>query len=153
MRAEGRLVGGGELHGERLLGSRSVRWMASNQVGDLYRGFRGQLQGMGFGYTVAVDVDPVLTDSRRSKGAFGWGGALGTRSWSDPEEELAAVIMLQQPHRGAQYDFENAVRAAIIDCWRACQARICARERAECLVLREVCQPGLPYRVTWQGGV
>lgn len=115
LRFEMMLVGGGELHGERLLGSRSVQWMASNHVGDLYRGFDGQLKGMGFGYTVAVDVDPVLADSRRSKGAFGWGGALGTRSWSDPEEELAAVIMLQQPHRGTQYDFENAVRAAIID--------------------------------------
>ncbi|MCH8264028.1 MAG: hypothetical protein IIC10_01415, partial [Proteobacteria bacterium] len=50
-----------------------------------------------------------------SAGAFGWGGAFGTRSWTDPEEELTAVIMLQQPFAPAQYDFENAVQQAIID--------------------------------------
>ena len=48
-------------------------------------------------------------------GAFGWGGAFGTLSWTDPAEKLTGVIMLQQPYGPAQYDFENAVRQAIID--------------------------------------
>ena len=43
------------------------------------------------------------------------GGAFGTRTWTDPEEELTAVIMLQQPYGPAQYDFENAVQQAIIE--------------------------------------
>ena len=109
------LVNGGELFGHRLLGSRSVKWMGSNHLGDLYRGFAQNARGQGFGYTVAVVLDPIAADSRRSAGAFGWGGAFGTRSWTDPAEELAGVLMLQQPHPGAQYDFENAVRQAIID--------------------------------------
>jgi len=109
------LANGGELFGNRLLGSRSVEWMASNHLGDLYRGFAQNAKGQGFGYTVAVVLDPIAADSRRSAGAFGWGGAFGTRSWTDPAEELAGVLMLQQPHPGAQYDFENAVRQAIID--------------------------------------
>ena len=109
------LANGGELFGNRLLGSRSVEWMASNQLGDLYRGFSQNAKGQGFGYTVAVVLDPVAAGSRRSAGAFGWGGAFGTRSWTDPAEEIAGVLMLQQPHPGAQYDFENAVRQAIID--------------------------------------
>lgn len=109
------LANGGELFGNRLLGSRSVEWMASNHLGDLYRGFTQNAKGQGFGYTVAVVLDPIAADSRRSAGAFGWGGAFGTRSWTDPAEELAGVLMLQQPHPGAQYDFENAVRQAIID--------------------------------------
>ena len=109
------LANGGELFGNRLLGSRSVEWMASNQLGDLYRGFSQDAKGQGFGYTVAVVLDPVAAGSRRSAGAFGWGGAFGTRSWTDPAEEIAGVLMLQQPHPGAQYDFENAVRQAIID--------------------------------------
>ena len=109
------LANGGELFGNRLLGSRSVEMMASNQVGDLYRGFTQTAKGQGFGYTVAVVLDPIAADSRRSAGAFGWGGAFGTRSWTDPAEELTGVLMLQQPHGGAQYDFENAVRQAIID--------------------------------------
>ena len=49
------------------------------------------------------------------RGAFGWGGAFGTLSWTDPAEKLTGVIMLQQPYGPAQYDFENAVRQAIID--------------------------------------
>ena len=109
------LANGGELFGHRLLGSRSVEMMASNHLGDLYRGFTQNAKGQGFGYTVAVVLDPVAADSQRSAGAFGWGGAFGTRSWTDPAEELTGVLMLQQPHGGAQYDFENAVRQAIID--------------------------------------
>ena len=109
------LANGGELFGRRLLSPRSVAMMASNQVGDLFRGFSQRGKGMGFGYTVSVVLDPIAADSRRSAGAFGWGGAFGTRSWTDPAEELTGVIMLQQPYGPAQYDFENAVRQAIID--------------------------------------
>ena len=110
------LANGGELFGRRLLGPRSVAMMASNHVGDLFDGSskKGK-QGMGFGYTVSVVLDPIAADSRRSAGAFGWGGAFGTLSWTDPAEELTGVIMLQQPYGPAQYNFENAVRQAIID--------------------------------------
>lgn len=109
------LANGGTLFGHRLLGSRSVEMLAGNHVGDLYRGFTGSAKGQGFGYTVAVVLDPIAADSRRSAGAFGWGGAFGTRSWTDPAEALTGVLMLQQPHAAAHYDFENAVRQAIID--------------------------------------
>ena len=57
---------------------------------------------MGFGYTVAVTLDPDAAANNRAKGAFGWGGAFGTMSWTDPENELVAVIMLQQPHGRTQ---------------------------------------------------
>ena len=109
------LANGGELFGRRLLGSRSVEMMASNHLGDMYRGFTQTAKGQGFGYTVSVILDPIAAGSRRSAGAFGWGGAFGTRSWTDPAEELTGVIMLQQPYGPAHYDFENAVQQAIID--------------------------------------
>ena len=115
LKFEQMLVNGGELFGNRLLSPRSVRMMGSNQIDDLYRGFSQNQEGMGFGYTVGVTVDPITSNARRSSGAFGWGGAFGTRSWTDPEEELTAVIMLQQPHGPTQYDFENAVQQAIIE--------------------------------------
>ena len=115
LKFEQMLVNGGELFGNRLLSPRSVRMMGSNQIGDLYRGFSQTQEGMGFGYTVGVTVNPITSNARRSASAFGWGGAFGTRSWTDPEEELTAVIMLQQPHPGTQYDFENAVQQAIIE--------------------------------------
>lgn len=109
LRFEQMLVNGGELFGNRLLSPRTVRMMGSNQAKDLFT------DNMGFGYTVAVSENPIAANQRRSKGAFGWGGALGTLSWTDPEEELTAVIMIQQPVREVQNDFENAVQQAIID--------------------------------------
>ncbi len=115
IRFEQMLANGGELFGNRLLSPRSVRMMGSNQARDLYQGISRNVEGQGFGYTVAVSMDPIRSDQRRSAGAFGWGGAFGTRSWTDPAEELTAVIMLQQPYRPAQDDFENAVQQAIID--------------------------------------
>ncbi len=107
-------AGGGSLFGERLLSPRTIAMMTANQTGDLFKGLYGAQNGMGFGFTVSVVLDPVAADSRRSKGAFGWGGAFGTQSWTDPGDDLTAVIMLQQPHQGAQYDFGNAVQQAII---------------------------------------
>ncbi|MFT4861430.1 MAG: CubicO group peptidase (beta-lactamase class C family) [Pseudohongiellaceae bacterium] len=115
LRFEQMLANGGELFGNRLLSPRTVRMMGSNQSGDLYKGIRLDVKGQGFGYTVAVVEDPIVSNARRSAGAFGWGGAFGTRSYTDPEEELTAVIMLQQPFRAAQDDFENAVQQAIIE--------------------------------------
>jgi CubicO group peptidase (beta-lactamase class C family) len=115
LRFEQMLVNGGELFGNRLLSPRTVHMMSSNQVKDLYQGISRRTEGQGFGYTVAVTEDPIVGNQRRSEGAFGWGGAFGTRSWSDPAEQLTAVIMLQQPYGPAQRDFENAVQQAIIE--------------------------------------
>ena len=112
LRFEQMLVNGGELFGNRLLSPRTVRMMASNQTKEL---FTETAEGRGFGYTVAISENPIVADQRRTQGAFGWGGALGTRSWSDPEEELTAVLLIQQPVRQVQNDFENAVQQAIID--------------------------------------
>ena len=110
------LTNGGELFGRRLLSPRTVAMMTSNQVGNLLvSNERKRRRGTGAGYTVGVVLDPIAADSRRSAGAFGSGGAFGTISWSDPAEEIAGVIMLQQPYGAAIYDFENAVRQAIVD--------------------------------------
>jgi CubicO group peptidase (beta-lactamase class C family) len=94
------LLNGGELFGRRLLSPESVKLFGSNQVGDLFaksgKGPKAQ-PGMGFGYTVAVTLDPIAAGNYRGTGAFGWGGVAGTVSWTDPENELVAVMMLQQP--------------------------------------------------------
>ena len=113
LRFEQMLANKGTLFGNRLISPQSVATMASNQVGDLYRGLYRTESGMGFGYTVAVVRDRALSKSTRSEGAFGWGGAFGTRSWTDPAEELTGVIMLQQPHQPTQNEFDFAVRQAI----------------------------------------
>ena len=88
------LVNKGELFGNRLLKPESVEMMSSDQAGDLFSKAAKGGAGMAFGYTVAVTVNPTLAKNGRSAGAFGWGGAAGTSSWTDPEEELAVVIMV-----------------------------------------------------------
>lgn len=114
LRFEQMLVNGGELFGNRLLSPETVSLMSSNKVGDLFSNIPG-VNGQGFGYTVATTEDPIASKQGRSKGAFGWTGALGTRSWSDPAEELTAVIMIQQPDLTVVRDFEHAVQQAIVD--------------------------------------
>jgi len=108
------LVNGGTLFGNRLLSPDSVALMSSNQVGNLYKE-KGDTEGVGFGYTVGITLDPHKAKSSRSAGAFGWGGAAGTMSWTEPGEELAAVIMVQQPTIDLPNDISRAISEAIID--------------------------------------
>ena len=114
LRFEQMLAHGGTLFGNQLLSPQSVATMSGNQVGGLYQG-KGKQSGVGFGYTVAVVLDPSAAWNRRGRAAFGWGGAFGTTSWTDPTEEITAVLMVQQNSKGMIYDFENAIREAIID--------------------------------------
>jgi CubicO group peptidase (beta-lactamase class C family) len=113
LRFEQMLANGGTLFGIRLLSPKSVATMTSNHVGGLDLG-KGKLSG-GFGYTVAIVLDPIAEKSGRSKGSFGWGGAFGTTSWTDPAEEISAVLMVQQGCKSAVYGSEQAIREAILD--------------------------------------
>ena len=109
------LVNKGELFGNRLLKPESVETMSSDQAGDLFdNGGKGGA-GVAFGYTVAITVDPELAKTGRSAGAFGWGGAAGTVSWTDPKEELAVAIMVQQPTNDLGRRIAEAIAAAIED--------------------------------------
>ena len=109
------LVNKGELFGNRLLKPESVEVMSSDQAGDLFdNGGKGGA-GLAFGYTVAITVDPELAKTGRSAGAFGWGGAAGTVSWTDPKEELAVAIMVQQPTNDLGRRIAEAIAAAIED--------------------------------------
>ncbi len=110
------LLNGGALFGHRLLSPASVKTMSSNQVGDLFATAGKTLPGMGFGYTVGITLDSKVAGNHRGNGAFGWRGAAGSVSWSDPENELVAVYLPAKPRGGSVYgDFEKAVQRAIID--------------------------------------
>ncbi|MCY4532585.1 MAG: serine hydrolase [Gammaproteobacteria bacterium] len=110
------LLNGGALFGHRLLSPASVKTMSSNQVGDLFAIAGKTLPGMGFGYTVGITLDSKVAGNHRGNGAFGWRGAAGSVSWSDPENELVAVYLPAKPRGGSVYgDFEKAVQQAIID--------------------------------------
>lgn len=111
------LVNGGELNGTRILGPRTIEYMATNQVGTLYTGAGAgaRADGMGFGLSMEVVMDNVRANRRTSNGSFGWDGAFGTHFWVDPKEKLIGVLMVQTPGTGVTRDFENAVMQAIVD--------------------------------------
>lgn len=115
MRFAQMLLNWGELDGQRILGTRTVELMASNHVGQLYGPDANRAEGLGFGLTVEVVLDPVLANTRRGKGSFSWGGAFGTYFWVDPYNDLVAVMMIQTPNGELRTDFINAVIQAIVE--------------------------------------
>ena len=114
LRFEQMLANGGTLFGNRLLSPRSVAAMSGNQVGELFQS-KGKQPGWGFGYAVAVVLDPAAANSARGQGAFGWDRAFGTTTWTDPAQEITAVLMVQQGSGSVVHDFEHAISTAIVD--------------------------------------
>jgi CubicO group peptidase (beta-lactamase class C family) len=80
---------GGELDGVRILSSRSVKLMTTNQVGTLH-----STAGLGFGLGFQT-TDRYGANGMDSEGAFGWGGAYGTVYRVDPEARLVMLLMIQ----------------------------------------------------------
>jgi CubicO group peptidase (beta-lactamase class C family) len=97
------LAGGGELDGVRLLGPRTVRYMASNHLpggADLEQVGRPlfaetTFDGVGFGLGFSVVLDPVANKSPASVGEFAWGGAASTAFWIDPVERMTVLFLTQ----------------------------------------------------------
>lgn len=95
------LSGRGSRQGTRVLAPRTLGLMASNHLpGDLAQLSTGgfaetSFEGVGFGFGMAVLVDPLRLHSAASPGEFYWGGIASTAFWVDPVEELACVFMTQ----------------------------------------------------------
>jgi CubicO group peptidase (beta-lactamase class C family) len=97
------LLRGGELDGERLLGDRTVAFMAQNHLpggADLEQIGRplfaeSPMTGMGFGLGFSVVQDPAASKILSSPGEFAWGGAASTAFWVDPVEDLTAMFFTQ----------------------------------------------------------
>jgi CubicO group peptidase (beta-lactamase class C family) len=109
------LLNKGEIHGNRVLKPESVELMHTNLVGDLYTGAGAypETQGQGFGILVHIVLDPATCGCGRAAGAFGWGGAYGTTTWTDPENELVGVYLVQQRHPELDVAFERVIQAAL----------------------------------------
>jgi CubicO group peptidase (beta-lactamase class C family) len=97
------LLGGGELDGARILGSRTLAYMARNHLpgGADLESFGRRLfaettfDGVGYGLGFAVLLDPVANKVLASAGELAWGGAASTFFWVDPAERLTAIFMTQ----------------------------------------------------------
>ena len=97
------LLGGGELDGRRVIGSKTLEFMARNHLpGGATLNDLGQdtfaevaMDGVGFGLGFSVLLDPAANGSVGSIGEFSWGGAASTIFWVDPTEKLAVVFLTQ----------------------------------------------------------
>ena len=120
------LLGGGQLEGTRVIGSRTLRYMTRNHLpgGAMLTSLaRGQFaetayDGMGFGLGFGVLVDPVALKVPATAGEFTWGGAASTAFWVDPVEQVTAAFYTQllpsstYPVRG---ELRSLVYSALVD--------------------------------------
>ncbi|OFW37874.1 MAG: hypothetical protein A3J29_14090 [Acidobacteria bacterium RIFCSPLOWO2_12_FULL_67_14b] len=80
---------GGSVDGVRLLSPRSVKLMATNQVGTLH-----SANGLGYGLGFET-TDRYGANGMSCEGSFGWGGAYGSVYRVDPDAKLVMVLMIQ----------------------------------------------------------
>ncbi len=106
-------------NGERLLGPRTVDFMARNHLsGDIEsaggpRTFsETPFTGVGFGLGVWHMLNPALARMSGSPGDFGWGGLASTVFWVDPAEDLTVVFMTQLIPSSA-YPLRKELRALV----------------------------------------
>ncbi len=107
---------GGALDGRRILGQRTLAFMASDHLNPGVRKDHFLLwPGHGFGLGFAVRTDPGRAPTAGSVGEYFWGGMMGTAFWVSPRDSLFAIIMVQTPENRAYFRelFRNLVSAAI----------------------------------------
>jgi CubicO group peptidase (beta-lactamase class C family) len=80
---------GGVHEGRRLLSSRAVALMTTNQIGDIRK-----LDGLGYGYGFET-TDRYGVRDFEAVGAFGWGGAYGSSYRVEPSTRMVLVMMIQ----------------------------------------------------------
>jgi CubicO group peptidase (beta-lactamase class C family) len=102
---------GGILDGVRILAPRTVQLMTTNQSGTLH-----SVTGLGFGYGFET-VDRYGASLMAGVGAFGWGGAYGTKYQVDPQSRMVIVLMLQLMPNSTdiQDKFLTSVYQAVVD--------------------------------------
>jgi CubicO group peptidase (beta-lactamase class C family) len=102
----------GEYNGKRILASRTVELMTSNQIGDLDLG-RNKF-GLGF----EITTESGQSQLGISEGSFSWGGYFGTNYWADPAERVVGLLFINQAplkHSEIQNKFKALVYQAIMN--------------------------------------
>ena len=108
---------GGALNGVRILGRKTIAYMASDHLGPQVRNATPSLlpPGHGFGLGFAVRRETGMAPTPGTPGEFFWGGLAGTAFWIAPQEELFAIMMIQALGQRDYYRqlFRNLVHAAL----------------------------------------
>jgi CubicO group peptidase (beta-lactamase class C family) len=107
----------GTLDGAQILGRKTVEFMTADQLGpevniDRLRDYPN-INGYGFGLSVAVRRGTGVPGIMGTPGDFHWGGANGTYFWVDPKEELSVVFMAAAPGE-ARVHFRQMITALVL---------------------------------------
>jgi CubicO group peptidase (beta-lactamase class C family) len=124
MRFAKMLANGGELDGVRVVGPRTVAYMASNHLPggkDIFDGaFRmgpaARLPGT-IRSGLRGAVDPAASQTMGSKGEYYWSGAASTEFFISPADDLIVIFLTQL--MGVMYPFRREIRtvtySALVD--------------------------------------
>jgi len=117
------LLDGGVLDGVRVLSRKTIELMLGNHLprGTRYGGSTTGLGinaplpdlGQGHGLAVGVRTAQGLSPVPGSIGDFYWGGALGTYFWADPQEQLVAILMLQENDLATRAGYRSLLRNVV----------------------------------------
>jgi CubicO group peptidase (beta-lactamase class C family) len=107
------LYQGGALGGVRIIGRKTLAFMASDHLGPGVRNGTPALlaPGHGFGLGFCVRLVPGMAATAGIPGEFFWGGLAGTIFWIAPQEELIAMMMIQAP--GQREHFRQLFRTLV----------------------------------------
>jgi CubicO group peptidase (beta-lactamase class C family) len=107
------LYQGGTLGSVRIIGRKTLAFMASDHLGPNVRNGTPALlaPGHGFGLGFCVRLAPGMAATPGTPGEFFWGGLAGTVFWIAPQEELIAMMMIQGP--GQREHFRQLFRTLV----------------------------------------
>lgn len=113
------LLNGGALDGVRILGPRTVEYMASTHLHSGISLGTGYLPGPGYGFGLGFGtrLETGMSEWPGSAGDFYWGGYAGTYFWIDPAQGLVVTFMSQEPVRRQHFRtlLRNLVYQAILE--------------------------------------
>ena len=118
------LRNGGEYNGERIIGSKTLKYMTKGHLPASIQGIgRGEslndpsVSARTFGLGFGIINSPETLGVIGSKGIYSWGGAAGTIFWIDPVEEIVVVSMIQlmQSPWTLRNDLKVATYQSIVD--------------------------------------
>ena len=114
------LANGGALDGQRVIGPRTLAYMACNHLpggrdlAQMSPASAGETSraGVGFGLGFACVLDATVLGGLSVPGEYYWGGAASTAFWITPAEDLAVVFMTQV-RPSSTYPIRRELRAII----------------------------------------
>ena len=92
------ILNGGELDGERIIGPKTIEFMARNHLNAEQNSTFNPALGFGLGFATVENATGVGYPA--SEGTFYWSGAASTNFWIDPVEDIVVVSMTQ--HMGVR---------------------------------------------------